>query len=210
MISFNEISETIMFVFVIAILGYLLGSVKIKGLNLGNAGIFIIGLIFGHFGVILPAILQTLGAVFFITAVGFGAGPGFIRRLKRNGFSYAVLCLSTAAIGSIICWFIIRAVGIEAPLAVGIMTGAFTTSPGFAAAKEAAQSPAAAAQVAAGYGLVYPVGVTCKVLLIQLIPRFLRADMAFERTLIKDTEDGITGEEKGSHRIDKLGICFFH
>lgn len=33
--------------------------------------------------------------------------------------------------------------------------------------------------------------------------------MAFERSMIKDTEDGITGEEKSGHRIDKLGICSF-
>lgn len=182
MIQLNQTANTVILVFLIAALGYLLGRIRIKGIGLGTAAIFLVGLVFGHLGADLPEVLQTTGLVFFITSVGFAAGPGFLQRLRRNGGAYVVLCVSTASIGGCLCLLVIHLGGVEAPLAVGIMTGAFTTSPGFAAAKEAVA--ASASVVAAGYGIVYPVGVICKVLFIQLIPQLLHVDMAHERALI--------------------------
>ena len=208
MISLTETSTTIILVFAIAALGYLLGRVRIKGIGLGTAAIFLVGLIFGHFGAELPEILQTVGLVLFITSVGFSAGPGFLQRLRKSGVAYVVLCVITAAVGGCLCLAVIHFGKVDAPLAVGIMTGAFTTSPGFAAAKEAVAASSASI-VAAGYGIVYPVGVICKVLFIQLIPKLLHADMDKERALIAQH---ITDSEKTSRKlltVDKYGIFPF-
>lgn len=208
MISLTETAVTILLVFAIAALGYLLGRVRIKGIGLGTAAIFLVGLVFGHFGAELPEILQTVGLVLFITSVGFSAGPGFLQRLRKNGVAYVVLCVITAAVGGCLCLAVIHFGKVDAPLAVGIMTGAFTTSPGFAAAKEAV-AVASASMVAAGYGIVYPVGVICKVLFIQLIPKLLHADMDKERALIAQH---ITDSEKASDKlltVDKYGIFPF-
>lgn len=208
MISLTETSTTIILVFAIAALGYLLGRVRIKGIGLGTAAIFLVGLIFGHFGAELPEILQTVGLVLFITSVGFSAGPGFLQRLRKSGAAYVLLCVITAAVGGCLCLAVIHFGKVDAPLAVGIMTGAFTTSPGFAAAKEAVAASSASI-VAAGYGIVYPVGVICKVLFIQLIPKLLHADMDRERALIAQH---ITDSEKTSRKlltVDKYGIFPF-
>ena len=163
---------TLVIIFAISVLGYLFGSIRIKGIGFGTAGIFMVGLLFGHFGFSLPSELQNFGLVLFITAVGIGAGPGFLQRIKKNGVQYAALCLVTAAVGGLLCFLIIQSCGIDSPLAVGILTGAFTTSPGFAAAKEAV-SAESALRVAAGYGIAYPIGVVCKVLFVQLAPKLL-------------------------------------
>ncbi len=208
MISLTETSITIILVFAIAALGYLLGRIRIKGIGLGTAAIFLVGLIFGHFGAELPEILQTVGLVLFITSVGFSAGPGFLQRLRKSGVAYVVLCVITAAVGGCLCLAVIHFGKVDAPLAVGIMTGAFTTSPGFAAAKEAVAASSASI-VAAGYGIVYPVGVICKVLFIQLIPKLLHADMDRERALIAQH---ITDSEKTSRKlltVDEYGIFPF-
>ena len=180
----RETAQSLLTVFAIIALGYAIGAIKIKGISLGTSAIFLSGLLFGHFGAQTPAVLQTVGLILFITSVGLSAGPSFIRRLKLNGIAYVALCLTIAASGALVCFAVIRLGHVEAPLAVGIMTGSFTTSPGFAAAKEAAGSTDAVMRVAAGYGVAYPVGVVCKVLAIQLIPKFLHADMAKERALI--------------------------
>ena len=55
---------------------------------------------------------------------------------------YLAICsilftVCTAFTGSMICLALIWVAGIEMPVAIGMMTGAFTSSPGFAAAKEA-------------------------------------------------------------------------
>lgn len=204
----KETAQSLLTVFAIIVLGYAIGAVKVKGIGLGTSAIFLSGLLFGHFGAKTPAVLQTVGLILFITSVGMSAGPGFIHRLKLNGPAYAALCLTIAASGALVCFAVIRLGHVEAPLAVGIMTGSFTTSPGFAAAKEAAGSADAVMRVAAGYGVAYPVGVVCKVLAIQLIPKLLHADMAKERASIAlpvEKEE----ESKPLFRMDSWGLLPF-
>ena len=204
----KETSFQLMIVFAVIALGYLLGSIHIKGISLGTAAVFLSGLLFGHFGAETPAVLQTVGLLIFITSVAFSAGPTFVRRLRTNGGAYFVLCLTVAAAGALVCLAVIFLGGVDAPLAVGMMTGAFTTSPGFAAAKETAGSAEAVVRVAAGYGIIYPVGVVCKVLFIQLIPRLLHADMAAERRLIAVA---VPAEENAParKRLDPWGLLPF-
>lgn len=206
----KETAQTLLTVFAIIATGYLIGGIRVKGVGLGTAAIFISGLLFGHLGVDLPDVLQTIGLLLFITSVGMSAGPTFVQRLKLNGKAYVALCLSIAFIGAVICVVIIKLFGVDAPLTVGIMTGAYTTSPGFAAAKEAASSSSEAViRVAAGYGVAYPIGVVFKVLLIQLLPRILRADMDKERALIALPRTSAAVEEVNCHRLDTWGLFPF-
>lgn len=206
----KETAVQLLVVFAIIASGYLLGRVQIKGIGLGTAAIFLTGLVFGHFGAQTPAALQTVGLLLFITSVGLSAGPSFVQRLRADGKSYVILCLTIALTGALVCAAVVYLGGVEAPLAVGMMTGAFTTSPGFAAAKEAAATAEAVGNVAAGYGIIYPVGVVCKVLFIQMIPKLLHADMAQERALIAmpRRETAATGEG-ALLRIDPMGLFPF-
>lgn len=204
-------STQLLTVFVIIFSGYLLGRVRIKGIGLGTAAIFLSGLVFGHFGAQTPDALQSVGLLLFITSVGLSAGPTFVQRLRANGRAYALLCLTVALTGALVCAAIILLCGVEAPLAVGMMTGAFTTSPGFAAAKEAvAASTDSVGRVAAGYGIIYPIGVVCKVLFIQLVPKLLHADMAHERALIAmPTQESTVSEKKRLIEIEGWGLFPF-
>lgn len=183
----SELTYSLEMTFLIGILGYCLGRIQIRGIGLGPAGIFLVGLVFGHFGVRLPVVLQTMGLLLFISSVGLSAGNGFFRRLRTGGLSFLVLALLSAALGAVCCLVMLKVFHLQTPLAVGILTGAFTTSPGFAAAKEAV-STADAAMVSAGYAVVYPIGTICKILYVQLIPPLLHVDLARERDLIHMTE----------------------
>lgn len=204
----KESAVQLLTVFAIAASGYLLGRIRIRGVGLGTAAIFLTGLVFGHFGAQIPAILQTVGLVLFITPVGLNAGATFVQRMRTSGRAYAVLCLAVALSGALVCAGIIRLCGVDAPLAVGMMTGAFTTSPGFAAAKEAVSASAeAVGRVAAGYGVIYPLGVVSKVLFVQLVPRLLHADMAYERSLIAVSGQKSRAEARSSRvEIDPWGL----
>lgn len=205
----KESSVQLLTVFAIIASGYLLGSISIKGISLGSAAVFLTGLLFGHLGAETPVVLQNIGLLLFITAVGLSAGPSFIQRLKSNGVAYFILCVTIALAGSVVCCAVIQLAGVDAPLAVGIMTGAFTTSPGFAAAKElVAGSADAVSRVAAGYGIIYPVGVICKVLFIQLIPRMLHADMEQERLQITAAPKEDT-EASTRKRLEPWGLLPF-
>ena len=87
-------------VFAIAALGYALGRVTVIGINLGTAGVFIVALLYGcllygrlysqlqagetTFVVDALKIVENMGLIFFVTSVGFIAGPNFFGNLKKN------------------------------------------------------------------------------------------------------------------------------
>lgn len=173
----NIMSNTLMMVFLIAVIGYLVGSIKIKGLELGTAGILLVALVFGHFGVEIPSLVRELGLICFVTSVGFIAGPKFFRNFKVNATSYILLGIIIIASGALTCALVIKVFGIPTDISVGMMAGALTSTPGLAAALEATGSDAASV----GYGIAYPFGVIGVVLFVQLIPKILKTDMVAER-----------------------------
>ncbi|MBR7161716.1 MAG: permease [Clostridia bacterium] len=111
-ISISNISTLLFVVFSVLLLGYLLGRITIKGISLGDAGVFIIALLFGALffhvdewtGDLLFAassghydfeaglsLLESFGLILFVTSVGYIAGPKFFGNFKRNFKSYVLL-----------------------------------------------------------------------------------------------------------------------
>jgi len=194
MFSLSDATYVLLNIFLIIGLGYLIGRIEIKGVGLGTAAVFLVALVFGHlhtafpetmFGVELPKLLQNLGLVFFVTSVGFIAGPNFFRNLKANAKSYVMLGFVIIVAGGLSCFLITRLLGIDSALSAGLLTGALTSTPGFAAAKAAA-GEARESLVAVGNGVAYPFGVIGVVLFVQLMPRILKADMTKEREKISE------------------------
>ncbi len=112
-ISISNIYTLLFVVFGVLLVGYALGRITIKGVSLGDAGVFIIALLVGalFFGVneaeqlvfdfsAKPydfssglSIIEALGLVLFVTSVGYIAGPKFFGNFKRNFKSYVLLGL---------------------------------------------------------------------------------------------------------------------
>ena len=136
----------------VAALGYALGRVTVKGVNLGTAGVFIVALLFGCFfphaieGQLMLSgvsyannalkIIENLGLVLFVTAVGFIAGPNFFAGLKKNFKSYIALGVLIIVSSALVCVLCVVLFGCESSMAVGILSGALTSTPAFSAAKE--------------------------------------------------------------------------
>ena len=72
-------------IFVIAAIGYLIGGIKIRGVELGTAGVLLAALVFGHFGVEIPSVVRNFGLATFVASVGFIAGPKFFRDFRKYG-----------------------------------------------------------------------------------------------------------------------------
>ena len=203
-------TNQIVIVFCIAALGYLLGSISIKGLSLGTSGILIVALIFGHFNLLVPSVLKNIGLICFVTAVGFIAGPGFFRNFKKSAISYVVLGIVIILAGAATCIAIMKLAGIETEVAVGMMSGALTSTPGLAAATEATGS----ARASVGYGIAYPFGVVGVVLFVQLIPKILKIDIEKERERLAAAaavtgNDGKPVEKKSYKYLDEFGLLAF-
>ena len=179
----NVFSSDVMIVFTIALLGYLLGSVHVKGLCLGTSGILIVALVFGHFGFVVPKVVQNLGLISFVTAVGFIAGPGFFRSFNKKTLGFVGLGVIIILVGALTCVAVIKIAGIPTDLSVGMMSGALTSTPGLGAAKEATGGDSSLAS--AGYAIAYPFGVLGVVLFVQLLPKLLKVDVAAERAKLE-------------------------
>lgn len=162
--------------FAIAALGYIIGNITYKGLQLGTSGVILIGLLFGHWGYEVPSVIQNLGLALFVTTVGLTAGPTFFRNFKARAFSFVVVGIVIIAAGAGTAWAVAKLFNIPSALAVGIFTGAMTSTPGLAAALEATGDTMASI----GYGIAYPFGVLGVVFFVQVFPVFLRRDLKKE------------------------------
>ena len=199
-------ANNLMLIFTILVLGYALGRITICGLDLGTAGVLLVALVFGHFGIVIPDIVGDLGLICFVTAVGYIAGPKFFRNIKANAKSYILIGLVTILSGALVCVAVIKLFNVPTDICVGLMSGALTSTPGLAAAKEAA-----GVNAAVGYGIAYPFGVVGVVLFVQLIPRILKTDMDAERAKFTAAATVSTEkkEEKKRIAIDEFGFFAF-
>ena len=112
-ISISNIYTLLFVTFAVLLFGYAIGRITIKGVSLGDAGVFIIALIAGALffnvndaGELLfsasskpydfssgLSIIEALGLVLFVTSVGYIAGPKFFGNFKKNFKSYVLLGL---------------------------------------------------------------------------------------------------------------------
>lgn len=225
--------------FAILFVGYALGRITIKGVSLGDAGVFIIALLFGCFfygpleaqlGVKLASgevvnyadkalkIVENLGLILFVTSVGFIAGPKFFGNMKKNFKSYVLIGLVIILFGGLSavgCIYLGQALG-EAndgsftAMIVGLLSGSLTSTPAFSAAK-ATVNPEFESLVSVGLGIAYIFGVIGVVLFVQLIPKFAKADMDEERAKISLTDSTDTNKKKTGKllSLDDHGFAAF-
>lgn len=202
-------TSPVVIVFSIAVLGYLVGSIKIKGLCLGTSGILLVALVFGHFELMAPDVLKNIGLICFVTAVGFIAGPTFFRNFKKSAIFYVVLGIVIILAGALVCVACITLGRIDTDLAVGMMSGALTSTPGLAAAKEATGE---GSRAAIGYGIAYPFGVVGVVLFVQLIPKLLKVDIEKERERLNQMAKAPADDKpvaKSYKMLDEFGLMAF-
>ena len=237
--AFSGIAFFMLCVMAIAAVGYILGRITIKGVNLGTGGVFIIALVFGVFfyeplmnafsgasfaGLDPEAftdkainVLETLGLILFVTSVGFIAGPKFFSNLKKNFKSYillGVIIIVSGALATVACIYIGRNftdLNNEefTAMIVGILSGSLTSTPAFSAAKDTV-ADGLEGIVAVGHGIAYLFGVIGVVLFVQLVPKMCKANMDEERAKI--TAVAAADEKKYTGKLiemDEFGFMPF-
>lgn len=215
--------------FLIASIGYLLGAIEVKGISLGTAGVLLAALIYGAVISKCPEFnvggvdivlysdaikgkfnfLSSIGTALFVTSVGLIAGPKFFRNFNKATMSYIHMGVIVIGISGLITLaFMLLDDNLQSEMAVGLMTGALTSTPGLSAAVEVAG--AGEDLVTAGYGIAYLYGVLGVVFFVQLMPRILKVNMEEERAKLVSINPGITSSFKGNFkRIDSFGFFPF-
>jgi putative transport protein len=169
--------------FTVVWIGYLIGHLRVFGIQLGaSLGVLSIGLAMGHLGFELPELIGTVGFVFFIYSVGYQAGPRFFRSFREDGKRYVQLSIVVVVTAVALTRVLDAAYDFDPGYAAGVLAGALTSTPTLAAARDAVAGSSAEAQivranVAVAYAMTYIFGLS---LVIQLLPRLLRIDLALE------------------------------
>ena len=231
-LSIHGVGFLMLSVIAISALGYILGRITIKGISLGTAGVFIMALIYGclfykelsaeintDFVTNALKIIDNLGLILFVTAVGFIAGPNFFGNFKKNFKSYVLLAVIIIFSGGLACAGCIM-VGKNftdlsneefTAMLAGILSGALTSTPGFSAAKDAVGTDHLQSIVSVGYAIAYIFGVIGVVLFVQIIPKLTKANMEKERELLAPTSKKAAKEKKMFKFIemDSFGIMPF-
>ena len=224
----GSLLSTIFIAFIIATLGYLVGAIEIKGISLGTAGVLLMALLFGVLANFVPSfnigakeiflynpsikanfgVISNIGTALFVTSVGLIAGPKFFRTFNRKSLSYIVMGVVVIAVGAltaIVCTVLDP--NLSPDMAVGLLTGGLTSTPGLSAAKEVATDADA---VTAGYGIAYLFGVLGVVLFVQLMPKILKVDIDKEReSFVAAAAVEVKKDEKKYKQLDPFGFFPF-
>lgn len=168
--------------FLIICLGFIVGNIKIKGISLDISAIIFVALVFGHYGVSLPDILEKIGLILFIYTIGLQAGPGFFDSFRSQGKKLVIMAFVVVVSAGLLTLGSILIFDIDKPIAIGILAGSLTSTPGLAAAIDVTHSPLASI----GYGIAYPFGVIGVILFVRIYPKLLRIDI---QKAEKDYED---------------------
>ncbi len=210
-ISISNISTLLFVVMAVLMAGYALGRITVKGISLGDAGVFIVALVAGALcfsvtddGLVFSgsstaydfnsglSLIESFGLILFVTSVGFIAGPKFFGNFKRNFKSYVLLGFIIILAGGLAaagCIAMGEAVGYGGSIEeqdgfVAMIVGLLSGSLTSTPAFSAAKATVATEYqglVSVGHGIAYIFGVIGVVLFVQLIPKLTKANMEEER-----------------------------
>jgi putative transport protein len=167
----------------VIILGLALGSLRVRRIGLGVAGVLFAGIFFGHCGLTpSPGILgfvREFGLILFVYTIGMQVGPGFLSSLKRQGLPLNLLAGAVVVLGGVTTLVLARLLQIDVAAAVGIFAGATTNTPALGAAQEALRSlpdvdAGRAGLPALGYAVAYPFGIIGIILSMLVLRAGLR------------------------------------
>lgn len=234
--SLGQTPVVLLSAFLVCFIGYAIGAIKVKGLSLGTAGVFLFALLFGYLCTLpglkeIPVLgkfymadaadakissfkfLSNIGLILFVTSVGSIAGPKFFRDLKANAKTYVPMGALIIVAGALVTVIFAMLPGIGPAYATGILSGALTSTPAFSAAKDTVTELAndRVGLVILGQAVAYPFGVIGVVLFVQVMPRLVKADIAYERTLIGTAAPVATEQKQEKKRLalDDFGFAAF-
>lgn len=185
----ESVASSVLILALVAALGLALGSLKIKGIGLGIAGVLFSGLLFGHFKFAINhevmEFAREFGLILFVYTIGLQVGPGFLASLRKEGLPLNLMAASIVVLGAVAAVVISYFAGIEIPVVVGLLSGATTNTPSLAAAQQAlmdsgATGPEVAKMPGLGYAVAYPFGIMGIILTMLLIRAIFRVNTTQE------------------------------
>jgi putative transport protein len=179
--------------------GLVIGSIRIRSMQLGVSGVLFSALLFGQLGVTIETrvldFVRDFSLVTFMYAIGLQVGPGFGASLRAEGLRLNLLSLAVMVLGGVMAlgvWPLL-----SRPMVPGVFVGAFNTTPGLAASQDTYRARVhgeqagdrAASQIALGYSITYPGGVVGPMLILVALRWLFRVNVGEERNALAARAD---------------------
>ena len=156
--------QTVVIVSLIITVGLALGKVKVKGISLGIAWVFFIGILAGELKLSIDSnildYIETFGLSMFVYCLGLHVGPNFFGSLRSEGLTLNMWSLAVIIFGTIFSLVLIPLTNVSLPDMVGLLCGATTNTPALGAATQALSHLGLPSNsVALATAVTYPLGV---------------------------------------------------
>src|SRR4051812_29435759 len=91
----QPVAYSVLVLAAIAVAGLAIGHLKVRGVQLGVAGVLFAGILFGHLRLSLTpetlGFVRDFGLILFVYTIGMQVGPGFFSSLRRQGLPLNLL-----------------------------------------------------------------------------------------------------------------------
>ena len=170
--------QTCFLLSLIVSIGVFMGKVRIKGISLGVAFVFFMGIVAGSLHLEadpgMTSFAETFGLSIFVYALGLHVGPNFVGLMRDEGISLNLWGFAIILLGTVMALALCLVTGITIPDMVGILCGATTNTPALGAAQQALISAHVSSSGAAlGCAVTYPLGVVGVIFAMILLRKTL-------------------------------------
>jgi putative transport protein len=207
--STNPTAHAIAILSLVCVAGMSLGSIQVRGIKLGTAGVLFAAILVGHFG--KPVDRHTLefvkefGLILFVFCIGLQIGPGFFASLRRAGLRLNSLALAIVVLGGVTAATLGWLFNFDKAAVPGIFSGATTNTPSLGAAQQTLASfPNVSAERAAlpalAYAVTYPLGI------IGIIATMLALKALYKVDVDKEVEAFTAAQRVGIKPLERRAI----
>jgi putative transport protein len=190
----------------VCVAGMAVGSLKVRGVGLGTAGVLFAGILTGYFG--RPVDHATLefvkefGLILFVFTIGLQLGPGFLAALRQQGFALNALAATVVALGALTAPTLGWLLGIDPAAVLGLLSGATTNTPSLGAAQQTLTtlpgvSPDRQELPALAYAVTYPVAIA------GIIGTLLALKALFRIDPLKEAEAFATEQRRDAEPVER-------
>lgn len=170
--------QTCFLLSLIVSIGVFMGKVRIKGISLGVAFVFFMGIVAGSLHLEadpgMTSFAETFGLSIFVYALGLHVGPNFVGLMRDEGIALNLWGFAIILLGTVMALVLCLVTGITIPDMVGILCGATTNTPALGAAQQALISAHVSSSGAAlGCAVTYPLGVVGVIFAMILLRKTL-------------------------------------
>lgn len=169
--------QTVVVLSLIIAVGLALGKIHVRGISLGIAFVFFVGIVAGHLHLSADARMldfaETFGLSLFVYTLGLYVGPNFFGLMRHDGIRMNLWSAAVIAVGTVMAMVMTEVLPVSVADMVGILCGATTNTPALGAAQQALNNVGVPSSGAAlGCAVTYPLGVVGVILAMMLLRRF--------------------------------------